>query len=439
QLLHLNASNAAIPNAFPMTITVTDPLKEFDGTKDAFISYLITTKTTLDTFTSPTVNVRRRFQDFVWLHSSLSRDFAACVVPPLPDRHRMEYITGDRFGPEFVEKRRASLQRFLARLSRHPTLQKSEYFRIFLESREWNKESSLYRQRKPGDGVFENLGDALLNAFSKLKKPDEKFVEIKESVDKLEENLQTIDRLYQRIIKRQTDLEADYREFGSSIAGLGQLETGITLPLEQFGETVSKFADSWKRMVCHSLMATRRAIAEHMPRRKWLFSPNPRLSILLPLCQAINLNSHSHSQNVLKLRDQKQVDFEDLSEYLQNAIMERDNLINTGKSSTGISSFLRETVDNIKGVDQEQAKRERLQKLDAKIAELKKEVENSNDVSDQFSLEVAKEYEIFQIAKNIEMKDCLLAYADSHVEFYRQGVELWEEIIPVLEDIKFQA
>ncbi|CAG8793789.1 9271_t:CDS:2, partial [Racocetra fulgida] len=122
-----------------------------------------------------------------------------------------------------------------------------------------------------------------------------------------------------------------------------------------------------------------------------------------------------------------------LSEYLQNAIMERDNLVNTGKSSTGISSFLRETVDNIKGVDQEQAKRERLQKLDAKIAEatiyyfidylysykgdkmnLTKEVENSNDVSDQFSLEVAKEYEIFQIAKNIEMKDCLLAYADSH-------------------------
>ncbi|CAG8765136.1 14793_t:CDS:10 [Cetraspora pellucida] len=421
QLSYSNASNAAIPNALPMTITVTEPLKEFDGTKDAFISYLITTKTALDTFTSPTVSVRRRFQDFVWLHGSLSRDFAACVVPPLPDRHRMEYITGDRFGPEFVEKRRAneyisfnSLQRFLARLSRHPTLQKSEYFRIFLESREWNKESSLYRQRKSGDGVFENLGDALLNAFSKLKKPDEKFVEIKESVDKLEENLQIIDRLYQRIIKRQTDLEADYRDFGSSIAGLGQLETGITLPLEQFGETVSKFADAWKRMTCREENGYSAQIRDY-----------------LSYCHCV--------KNVLKLRDQKQVDFEDLSEYLQNAIMERDNLINTGKSSTGISSFLRETVDNIKGVDQEQAKRERLQKLDAKIAELKKEVENSNDVSDQFSLEVAKEYEIFQIAKNIEMKDCLLAYADSHVEFYRQGVELWEEIIPVLEDIKFES
>ncbi|CAG8654092.1 5289_t:CDS:2, partial [Scutellospora calospora] len=239
QLSHSSGNNnTVISNTFPMTITVTEPLKEFDGTKDAFISYLITTKTTLDTFSSPTVSVRRRFQDFVWLHSSLSRDFAACVVPPLPDRHRMEYITGDRFGSEFVEKRRASLQRFLGRLSRHPTLQKSDYFRLFLESREW----------KTGDGVFENLGDALLNAFSKLKKPDEKFLEIKEGVDKLEENLQTIDRLHQRIIKRQTDLEADYRDFGSSIAGLGQLETGVTDPLEQFGETVSKFADAWKRM-----------------------------------------------------------------------------------------------------------------------------------------------------------------------------------------------
>jgi len=63
---------------------------------------------------------------------------------------------------------------------------------------------SLYIQKKFNDGVFENLGDALLNAFSRIKKPDERFVEIKENVDKLEENLQTVERLYFKIIKRQT-------------------------------------------------------------------------------------------------------------------------------------------------------------------------------------------------------------------------------------------
>lgn len=34
------------------------------------------------------------------------KDFPACVVPPLPDKHRMEYVVGDRFSPEFIERRR---------------------------------------------------------------------------------------------------------------------------------------------------------------------------------------------------------------------------------------------------------------------------------------------------------------------------------------------
>jgi hypothetical protein len=48
-------------------------------------------------------------------------------------------------------------------------------------------------------------------------------------------------------------------------------------------------------------------------------------------------------------------------------LIEKENLVSTGKGSTGLSSFL---VDYIKNVDQEQAKKERLQKLDAKITEV---------------------------------------------------------------------
>jgi sorting nexin-4 len=50
------------------------------------------------------------------------------------------------------------------------------------------------------------LGDVILNAFSKIKKPDERFVEIKENIDKIEENLQTIERLYFKIIRRQSGI-----------------------------------------------------------------------------------------------------------------------------------------------------------------------------------------------------------------------------------------
>lgn len=67
--------------------------------------------------------MRRRYQDFVWLHTTLSLEYPACIVPPLPEKHRLgniiasfnlglalislfsEYIKGDRFSTEFIQRR----------------------------------------------------------------------------------------------------------------------------------------------------------------------------------------------------------------------------------------------------------------------------------------------------------------------------------------------
>lgn len=46
-------------------------------------------KTNLPIFSTPNPSSRRRFQDFVFLRENLVRDFPACVVPALPDKHRL--------------------------------------------------------------------------------------------------------------------------------------------------------------------------------------------------------------------------------------------------------------------------------------------------------------------------------------------------------------
>jgi len=117
--------------------SVKDPVKELAETKDAYVSYLVSAKTNLSIFSTPNPSLRRRFQDFVFLREHLVKDFPACVVPALPDKHRLEYITGDRFSPEFMERRRLDLHRFLQRVARHPTLQRSTLVRAFFESTEW--------------------------------------------------------------------------------------------------------------------------------------------------------------------------------------------------------------------------------------------------------------------------------------------------------------
>lgn len=158
-------------------------------------------------------------------------------------------MRGDRFNPDFVEKRRASLERFLKKLAVHPVLQRAESLWIFLESRDWNSDLAEQNKKRQDEGRLDTIGDALLNAFAKIKKPEEKFVVMRDEVDKLEENLQGLEKLEQRILKRQEELEADYREFGGAVAGLGNLETGLTEPLHRFAHTVASYATLMNELV----------------------------------------------------------------------------------------------------------------------------------------------------------------------------------------------
>ena len=96
--------------------SVRDPVKELAETKDAFVSYLVSAKvhllstpllspliwlficqTNLPIFSTPNPSSRRRYQDFVFLRDHLIRDFPACVVPALPDKHRLGALQLARF------------------------------------------------------------------------------------------------------------------------------------------------------------------------------------------------------------------------------------------------------------------------------------------------------------------------------------------------------
>ncbi|ORZ08062.1 hypothetical protein BCR41DRAFT_310510 [Lobosporangium transversale] len=396
-----------------MEITVTDAHREKEGSTDSFISYQVNTKTEMKGFSGPSVSVRRRFQDFAWLHHVLGRDHPEAILPPLPDKHRMRYVRGDRFSPEFVEKRRASLERFLKKIAVHPTLQRAESLRVFLDSKDWNSDLAQQNKKRQDEGRLDAIGDALLNAFSKIKKPDEKFVAMRDEVDKLEENLQGLEKLEQRILKRHEELEGDYREFGGSVAGLGNLETGITEPLHRFAHTVASYATILNEL-------STREDTEFLT----------QLHECLAYCNSV--------KSVLKLRDQKQLDFEELTDYLQQQVTERDRLLSNGRlgGSATIGGFFQQKMDEIKGVDQERAKQEKIKRVEERIKELEDAVVKSNDESVLFSNETVKEYEIFQLQKTKDMRQCLLDYTAGRVEFFEKGKELWDQIIPVLEAIQ---
>jgi sorting nexin-4 len=50
-----------------------------------------------------------------------------------------------------------------------------------------------------------------------------------------------------------------------------------------------------------------------------------------------------------------------------------------------------------------------------------------------FSNQVMKEFQVFEKAKSVELRNGLLSYADSHIDFFKQGASIWSAIIPILE------
>ena len=52
---------------------------------------------------------------------------------------------------------------------------------------------------EPSPGLIDNISDSLLNAFARVRKPDDRFLSMREEVDKFEDGLQVSERLWTRV------------------------------------------------------------------------------------------------------------------------------------------------------------------------------------------------------------------------------------------------
>ncbi|KAJ5136256.1 hypothetical protein N7448_004810 [Penicillium atrosanguineum] len=402
---------------------VDTPMKESDGTKDAYISYLVTTHTDFKSFQKSEFTVRRRYHDFDFLYKTLYRKYPACAVPPLPDKQKMEYVTGDRFGSDFTKRRAWSLHRFLKRLTLHPVLRRAPLLAIFLESPDWNAHMRLHTNRgstsagsdNATPGIFDNLTDSFVNAFTKVHKPDRRFIEVKEKSDKLDEDLSHVEKTVARVARRETDLETDYTELATQFRKLVSLEPAVEMPLQVFAASVEETA----RGV--------RELKEHTD-QNYLGSLRDMESYILSV------------KALLKTREQKQLDFEALVDYRNKAVAERDSLAANPAAyyasnplTSSPASFIRSKMEDMRGVDHEQSRRERVRKLELRIDELTREVESAKTTSEMFDEEVVREIADFERIKAVEFRDSLGSLAESHIGFYQGVLSTWERFIAEME------
>ncbi|KAK3045783.1 intercellular trafficking and secretion, partial [Coniosporium uncinatum] len=374
--------------------------------------------TDFKSFQSPSFAVRRRFTDFLFLYKTLCREYLGCAVPPLPDKHKLEYVRGDRFGPDFTSRRAHSLHRFLKRLTLHPELRRAQILLSFLESGDWNAvmrsrpmrstSGSASEGGSGGSGVLESWTDGFLNAFSKVHKPDKRFIEVREKADKLDEDLGHVEKIVARVARRQSDLETDYADLAQQFQKLINLEPGVEAALTSFASSADTTSQGWK------------AVKEH--------TDQDYLSSLRDMEAYITA-----VKALLKTREQKQLDFEALTDYLTKAAADRDTLASHGNAGLGASGFLRSKIEDVRGVDHEQSRRDRIRKLELQIERLTSEVEAAKAQSDLFDEQVVREVANFERIKAVEFRDTLGGLADANIEFYKGTVETWEAFIKEME------
>jgi len=339
----------------------------------------------------------------------------------------MEYVRGDRFGADFTSRRAASLHRFLKRLTLHPDLRRSALLLLFLESPDWNmtmksrpsRGSSLSEGTGSGGGaagaagnggVFENLTDTLMGAFSKVHRPDRRFVEVRDRADRLDDDLGHVEKVVARVVRRGADLEADYADLAAQFQRLVTLEPGVQAPLTSFARGVEGSGHGFKKL------------REHVD-QSYLGSLRDMQAYIAALKQ------------LLKSREQKQLDFEGLTDYLARAAADRDSLASQhGGAGLGASGFLRAKIEDVRGVDHEQSRRDRVRKLEIRIEELTGEVEGAKKVAEAFDEQTVREVADFERIKAVEFGDTLGGLCEAHIGFFRETTEVWERFVKEMEE-----
>lgn len=370
-------------------------------------------------------------------------------MPPIPDKQRMEYVRGDRFGSDFTNRRAYSLQRFLSRIALHPVLRRAPILHIFLESPDWNATMRARSSRTSGDlgslgstgttssssnggnggggGVFDNFADTFINAFTKPHRHDRRFVEVRERTDKLDEDLSHVEKVVSRVAaRREADLEQDLRDLAEQFQRLVALEPGVDVAVHGFAAAVGDEAAGLRRL-------RERTDQDYVGSLRDMQAYGGAL------------------KSLLKAREQKQLDHEQLTEYLNKASAERDGLTasygsggggggggggygghQTGGTAAGVG-FIRSKLEDVRGVDHEAAKRDRLRRLELRIDELTAEAERAKKTSELFDDEVVREVADFERIKRVEMRRQLGGLADERVRFYGDVVGVWERYLRDME------
>ncbi|GMM27313.1 Snx4 protein [Martiniozyma asiatica (nom. inval.)] len=422
--------------AYLINVLVQNPTTQHEGT-NTFTQYELQVAT--DNPRLPTqYTIFRRYSDFDFLYHCLVNDFPTLLIPPLPNKQRLEYIKGGRFTDEFVSKRCHSLNLFIKRILNHSILSKSEILILFLDNHDyWKsyKQSNLQidigstnlKSNSMGNNI-EGVTDLIMNSFKKPhleSKYSKQFKEMSQTSQKLEENLNKIDKIYTKVVSKQEKISRDLSIFGDEFKKLTILFKndfdGKHKELEELDDSTKKIVNQFTKF------------SLNLKKTSNYFNNLNHYIEFEYLNELKDLEHYIFALNQLsKDKDNKILDYQVLSNYLEKAQSEKENLENGGSitaTTEGAISFISKKLESLTGFRSSESDgdlvAQRLDKLRSRINLLSSEKLKAKQVFEKFEEDLLSEWSQFKFEKDKEINQSLNGLVNGYIDFYTNCVNDW--------------
>ncbi|XP_026872060.2 sorting nexin-7 isoform X1 [Electrophorus electricus] len=380
-----------VPDTKDIFVTVDKPESHVTAI-ETFITYRVLTKTSRSEFDSSEYEVRRRYQDFLWLKGKLEETHPTLIVHPLPEKFVMKGMM-ERFSDDFVETRKRALHKFLNRIADHPVLSCSEDFKIFLTAEE------LGTHKKQGPGFLSRIGDtvrAVAASVRGVRTRPEEFIAIQDYVEAFSQKMTSLDKVTQRIIKEQKEYSEELGEGSPVYTKWSDIEDELMVPLKLMASCLDR---------CH------RESEEQVLQLS---------NSLLPTLHEYVLCTDT-LKAVLRRRDNIQAELEAKTETLAGKKTEAEAEVE--------SKVLSLAWDSLVGKDPDEVRQQRQQKLKGEMKEIKEEIDKMDDRLEWANNALKADWNRWQERMRADLRSVFNRTAEKNVEYYEKCLAVWESFL----------
>jgi sorting nexin-1/2 len=357
-----------------------------------FCVYWIFVQSNIPSFKAPKIVVRRRFSDFLALHSKLAEkpEYVGRIIPPAPEKSvmgmtRVKFTKEESTGSQdFIEKRRSSLERFLNRIGKHRELRKDPDYREFLEQED-DLPKAKGTSALSGAGfmrLVKNVGDAVSKMTSKMEESDHWFEEKQQELENLDSHLKRLLGSVETLSARRRELGSNTSAFAKSAGLLGSCEEHEPLAraLTQLAEVQEKIDQLQQEQASKDYFVFGEILREYIG-----------LIAGIKVC-----------------------------------LQQRVKAFHAWQSAQSTLLKKRESETKMKA----SGKTEKLPEIEKEIKEWEEKVETSHKDFEKLSKLIKAEVAKFETVRVNEFKETLIKYLESLMNTQRQLVNHWENFLP---------